>query len=187
MDDDDVGIVGVFCNYKEPEKAVTLMGSLLQQIVLRQSDISDDICRLYKTHVTKRTHPSILEYSTLLKAECRPLSTLFVIVDALDECASESKDEFLKELQDLRPKLRLMITSRPSIMNITYYFEDAVSLEIRPGNEDIKIYLEERLQRESRLRTYIQEDPSLHNDIIKAIVDKAEGMLVSHIRYSRFY
>ena len=92
--------------------------------------------------------------------------------------------KFLKELQDLRPKLRLIITSRPSIMNITDYFEDAVSLEIRPSNEDIKTYLEERLQRESRLRTYIQEDPSLHNDIIKAIIDKAEGMLVSHIRYS---
>ena len=187
MNDDDVDIVGVFCNYKEPEKAVTLIGSLLQQIVLRQSDISDDICRLYKTHIIKRTHSSIFEYSTLLKAKYRSLSILFVIIDALDECVNESKDEFLKELQDLRPKLRLIITSRSSIMNITYYFEDAVSLEIRPSNEDIKTYLEERLQRESRLRMYIQEDPSLHNDIIKVIVDKAKGMLVSHIQYSRLY
>ena len=91
MDDDDVGIVGLFCNYREPEKVVTLIGSLLQQIVLRQSDISDDICRLYKTHVTKHTRPSILEYSTLLKAECRSLSTLFVVVDALDECVQRNQ------------------------------------------------------------------------------------------------
>lgn len=187
MDDDDVGIVGIFCNYREPEKVDTLIGSLLQQIVLRQSDISDDIRDLYKTHVTKHTHPSILEYSTLLKAECRSLSTLFVVVDALDECVDETKHEILKELQNLRPKLRLIMTSRPSIMNITDYFEDAVSLEIRPSNEDIKTYLEERLQKESKLRKYIQEDPSLHNDIIKAIVDKADGMLVSHIRYFRLY
>ena len=187
MEDDDVGIVGVFCNYNEPEKTVNLIGSLLQQIALRQSNISDDIRRLYKTHVTKRTRPFIFEYSTLLKAECRPLSTLFVVVDALDECASESKDEFLKELQDLGPKLRLMITSRPNIMDITDYFKDAVRLEIRATNEDIKTYLAERLQRESRLKSYIEVEPSLHNDIIKAILVKADGMSVSHIRYSRYY
>jgi ankyrin repeat domain-containing protein 50 len=179
MDDDDIGIVGVFCNYKEPEKAVNLIGSLLQQIALRQSDISDDIRHLYKTHVTKCTRPSIFEYSTLLKAECRPLSTLFIVIDALDECSSESKDKFLKELQDLGPKLRLMITSRPSIMGITDYFQDVVHLEIHASNEDIKTYLTERLQSESRFKSYIQAEPSLHNDIIKAILDKAEGMLVS--------
>jgi len=117
----------------------------------------------------------------LLKAKCRSLLTLFMVIDALDECFSESKDKLLEELQGLGPKLRLLITSRPSIMDIGDYFQNVVHLEIRARNEDIKRYLTKRLQSESRFKTYIHAEPSLHNDIINAILDKAKGMLVSHI------
>ena len=127
----------------------------MQQIALQQYNISDDIRRFYKDPVTKDTRPFI-KYSTLRTA-CHPLSKLFVVVDALDECAKESTDEFLKELRDLGPKLRLMITSRPNIMNITDYFQDAVHLEIRARNDDIERYLKERLQSESKLKQYIEK------------------------------
>lgn len=151
----------------------------MQQIALRQSNISDDIRRLYKDPVLKDIRPFI-KCSTLRTA-CQPLSKLFVIVDALDECAEESRDEFLQELRDLGLKLRLMITSRPSIVNITDYFEDTVRLDIRAHNEDIERYVKERLQRESRLKHNIEKDSNLSNDIIKMILEKADGMFMSHI------
>jgi hypothetical protein len=152
---------------------------LLQQIALRQSNISVDIRRLYKDNVMKDTRPFI-KCSTLRTA-CRPLSKLFVIIDALDECVEESRGEFLQELRDLGPKLRLMITSRP--MNITNYFEDTVRLDICAHNEDIERYVKERLQRESRLKHNIEKDSNLSNDIIKVILEKADGMSVTHVPY----
>lgn len=174
-------MVGVFNNYNEHETPTTLIGSLLQQIALQQSNIPEDLRRLYKDPITKDTRPFI-KCSTLRTA-CHRFSKLFIIVDALDECAEESRDEFLQELRDLGPTLHLMITSRPSIMNITDYFRDAVQLDIRAHVEDIKRYVEERLQRDSKLRQKIEKDPSLSNDIIHAILDKADGMLAtqSHI------
>jgi ankyrin repeat domain-containing protein 50 len=158
---------------------------LLQQIAIQQSNISDDIRDLFNNHTTKLTRPFI-ECSTLRTA-CAPLSKIFVVVDALDECASQSTDKFLKELQHIGPKLHLMITSRPSIMGVTDYFKDAVQLEIRAHNEDIATYLTERLQEESRLKRYIEKDPSLSDDIINTILDKAEGMLVSQRPLFRHY
>jgi hypothetical protein len=148
-------------------------------MALQQSTISSDIRCLYKDPVTRDTRPFI-KCSTL-RAASHPLSKLFVIVDALDECAEESRDRFLKELRDLGPKLHLMITSRPNIVNITDYFPKALHLEIRASNEDIERFLKERLQTEFRLKQYIEKDPNLGSNIITAILDKADGMLVPHV------
>ena len=174
-------MVGVFNKYEEHETPTTLIGSLLQQIVLQQSNIPEDLRRLYKDPVTKDTRPFI-KCSTLQTA-CQTLSKLFVVVDALDECAEESRHEFLEEIRTLGPKLCLMITSRPSIVNLTDYFPEGVQLGIRARNGDIERYVKERMQREFKLRQKIEKDPSLSNDIIHAILDKADGMLAtqSHI------
>jgi hypothetical protein len=143
IDEDDIGIVGVYNNYKKPEKPDDLIGSLLQQIAIQQANISDNIRELFNNHTTNLTR-SFIECSTL-RTERAPLSKVFVVVDALDECASQSADKFLKELQHIGPQLHLMITSRPSVMGVTDYFKDAVQLKIRAHDEDIATYLTERL------------------------------------------
>jgi hypothetical protein len=156
----------------------------LQQLIHRQSIISDEVRDVYKAHISKKTHPSLKEYSTLLQSELRAFSKVFIVIDALDECPEfdETRSNLLHEVQKLQPKLRLLITSRPQISaDIERSFVDAARLDIYANPEDIKMYIEGRIQKDVRLKNNVDEDPSLKDDIIETIVKKAEGMSVSHI------
>ena len=111
----------------------------------------------------------------------RRLSKVFVIIDALDECQETdgTRKSLLSEIKKLRlePNLHLLITARPHVdTTITYYFHDRVSLEIRASDEDIKNYLQDRIEEENKLKSHVNKDRNLQETIISTIVDKAKGM-----------
>lgn len=173
--------MGLFCNYKEIKTSANFIGSLLEQLALQQSEISDEMRTLHRTCLDRNCRPSLPEYSTLLQAETRRLSKVFVVFDALDECAVETRERLLVELKSLGSKLYLMITSRPSIpiMDITSHFQHAVELPICASSADIEKYLEERLKSEPKLRRHINDEPPLRKQIISAVIKNAQGMSVS--------
>jgi hypothetical protein len=177
---DNVGIAFIYCNYKEDQAFDSLLGSLLQQLVQRQSHVSDVVRNLYKSHVDKETRPSIGEYSRCLQSEIGKLSKKIVVIDALDECPLENKtrQKFLSGLQKLLPQLHLLITSRTHIEDLQRTFKDAGRLEIRASDEDIEIYLQERIEEEIKLKRFIEKDPSLQGAIISTIVESVNGMSV---------
>jgi len=45
---------------------------------------------------------------------------------------------------------------------------------------DVRIYLEHQIKKESRLKGHVKADPSLGNTIIDTVVEKVQGMSVSH-------
>ena len=154
-----------------------LLGSLLQQLTQRRSDISDNIRTLYNSHIRRNTRPSISEYSNLLQTEVRSLSKVFIVIDALDECNEiESRHALLRELRRLLPTARLLVTSRPHIMDIPEFFENFLLLEIRAHDDDIKAYIVERIAKHSRLKGCIQNDDALRDVIIETIVSNVKGM-----------
>jgi hypothetical protein len=51
-------------------------------------------------------------------------------------------------------------------------------LEIRASDEDIEIYLQERIEEEIKLKRFIEKDPSLQGAIISTIVESVNGMSV---------
>ena len=154
-----------------------LLGSLLQQLTQRRSGISNNIRTLYNSHIRKNTRPSMSEYSNLLQTEVRSLSKGFIVIDALDECNEiESRHALLRELRKLLPTARLLITSRPHIMDIPEFFEHFLLLEIRASDDDIKAYIAERIAKHNRLKGCIQNDDALRDVIIETIVSNVKGM-----------
>jgi hypothetical protein len=172
----DIGVVFVYCNYNENQSCEGLLCGLLQQLLQRHTLLPPTVQSLYKDHIKKGTRPSIHECSKLLQSEISSLSKTFIVVDALDECSAINRTRFLVELQTLRPKLSLLITTRPHIAIPDV--DVPVCLEIRGTDHDIRKYIDGRIQKESKLRQHIEKDPSLHTSIIDAILDKAKGMSV---------
>jgi hypothetical protein len=82
----------------------------------------------------------------------------------------------------LPPTANLLVTSR-HVLSIEDKLNQSPRLEIRASDMDVRIYLEDRIQKESRLRRHVQADPNLRNSIIDTIVKKVQGMLVSHLEY----
>jgi hypothetical protein len=178
MNDDDIGIAFIYFNHKEEPSLENLFGSLLQQLVQRRSEISEDIHSLYDIHQSKRTHPSIDEYSRLVRLEICSMSKVFIIIDALDEYheSGDNRRTLLLELQKLGSSLNILITSRPHVLDIQHSFHDFTRLEIQANDDDLKNYIEERVTRDSRLRSIIRDDLVFQDMIIQRIFSNVKGM-----------
>lgn len=175
----DVAIAYIYCSYKEQEDqtAVNLIASLLQQLVRGKPAISNEIVSLYRDHIKKQTRPTLTECTNLLQSEVLGFSKVFIVVDALDECAESNgtRMNFLTKIRRLLPDVHLLITSR-HIPSIERELERAAHVEIRASNEDVARYLGGRIGREHRLVRHVRADPALQKTIINTIVEKAKGM-----------
>jgi hypothetical protein len=128
---------------------------------------------LYERCGDGKRSPSSSELSSLLQSEARNFSKLFIVIDALDECPSvdDMTSKFLLELQ--KTSLHLLITSRPHLKSvIEQLLPDAIRLEIRAHDEDIRTYLDEQFRKKHQLRLLVKDT----TEIIKKITEKAKGM-----------
>ena len=183
---EDVGIAFIYCSYKEQmdQNVTNLIASLLQQLVQRHSIVPNKVRSLYEQHVGKRTRPTFAECSELLRSELTGCSRAFIIVDALDECneINGTRNGLIAELLSLPPNANLLVTSR-HVLSIEDKLNQSPPLEIRASDTDVRIYLEDRIQKESRLKRHVQADPNLRNSIVDTIVKKVQGMSVHHLEY----
>lgn len=158
-----------------------LVGSILQQVVQRETRVSMEIMTLYERHLKTRTRPAVGELTKLIHAEIDGFSKAFILVDAMDKCAeaSEVRLDFLQQLRNLlqHSKIRLMITSR-HMNGIKESFSNVLELEIMASDRDLRRYIEARIPKEPRLALHVKGDRSLQELIINTLVANAKGILV---------
>lgn len=107
---------------------------------------------------------------------------MFLIVDALDEYPENKRRDFLHILGGLPPSINVFLTSRDDIH--PQMVRKMQKLVIRATEDDVKTYVRSRLEEERdspRLGNHLLEQPSLGEDIVRNIVQKADGM---HVFYS---
>ena len=146
----------------------------------RKINLSKELVNLYSDHTEKSTRPSCIELAKIFEIECRSLSHVFIVLDALDECTDkiETRTKILTEVAKL-PKVRLMATGRPYVTKtvISKWGNAEVSeLPITAKDEDIEKYAKNKLDLNENLSRYCRRDPSLKDTIPKTVVSKAKGM-----------
>ncbi|KAF2626062.1 hypothetical protein BU25DRAFT_306559, partial [Macroventuria anomochaeta] len=162
---DTVGVAWIFIhhNTQNDDEVAELLAALLKQLIQVHPEIAASAALLYKKHAKEEKKLSVNEIFSALKSAVVALSTVYIIVDALDECVNDSKREQLVEhLQILQSQadVRLMITSRI----ITNSLRGAVKLEVKAKPQDIKRYvagkidqLPDCIQRDAMLQVRVQE------------------------------
>lgn len=176
---EDVSIGFMYCNYKEKRPAIDLIGALLQQAVARRSAVTPEIRTFYEQHRSKKTKLSLDECVSLLQVELSRYSRAFVVVDALDETdeLDKTRSQLMSELQRLPSNTQLLVTSR-HVPSIEAGLNKPQCLEVQASDKDVRIYLDERIEREERLKKHIRADPILRDLVIDSIAKKAQGMYV---------
>lgn len=163
----------VYCNFrrKEVQTVEHFLSSLIKQTARALAQIPDSVTKLYQDNKRSGTIPSALDLSDVFSSILGSFSTVFVLVDALDECDAESRFALLSILVDLQKKtpatLKLFFTSRPS-PEIEGRFHDALVCEIRAASEDIHRYVRHRLFQIPVCITNILED-RITNEIATAV------------------
>jgi Cdc6-like AAA superfamily ATPase len=100
----DEPVTFIYCNYQRQseQSAKHILSSILRQIVDIQPGIPKLVQDFYTSHTAKRTTPSPDEIEQVLGAVSKGLQGLTIIVDALDECETRARQEFLSALETLR-------------------------------------------------------------------------------------
>lgn len=175
----DTGVAYIYCDYKAKEKQIleNLLASLLHQLLLHRPSYHERLIKLYKFHSAKQDRPSINDYAQLLQATVQSYNRIFFVIDALDECSETdgTRKELLGELQKLKPAVNILVTSR-DLPSIERLLQDAARIEIRPSDEDIKNYVEDRISSSERISSYVKKSPDLRNRILRNVSEKANGM-----------
>ena len=101
------------------------------------------------------------------------LSQVFICIDGLDECLPRNLPELFESLRDIvreSPTTRIFLTGRPHVEEtVQRHFTKAVVIPISPNQNDIKCYVEKRLDRDDQPEAM---NRSLRADIVKMILDK---------------
>jgi hypothetical protein len=171
---DDIGFAFIYFDHK-PGMAkfftpVQIIGSLLNQLL--KNKLSE---QLSKREI--QSCPTFTELSHILEMEVRSFSMVFIVFDALDEC-SEQGDMRIKVLNLLRglPKLRLMITCRPHVLPVLSRFERLHKLDIHARDDDIRKYVNTRIDDNENLEFLCRQNQDLRGIILSGVIEKARGM-----------
>jgi Cdc6-like AAA superfamily ATPase len=181
---EDVGIAYMYCTYRNrlEQTPIRLLASLLKQLLQELRFIPEGLKNLYEYHIAKNTFPTLDEVSKILNSEMARYSKVFIVIDALDECADDdgAREILLSEVNALQTTnpMNLMVTSRP-ILKIEQKFQKAMQLEIRASDADVQKYLEGQM---SRLASCVTRNISLQETIKSEIVKAVDGMYVSLTR-----
>lgn len=154
-----------------------MIGSLLSQVLLNQSSVSEEVIELYQKHQSMNTRASDDELCGVLCAQILKFTQVFVLVDALDEFNAETgnREHLIIPLQKIleQDPTRLLTTSR---YNVECIFSDAKHIEIRASDSDIREYLRCRVLSNSSIKFRVRIDATLKTLIIDRLANNAKGM-----------
>ncbi|KAJ6099060.1 serine/threonine-protein kinase chk2 (cds1) [Penicillium canescens] len=173
----------IYCNYERQKEqtSAALLSSILQQIL--QHSTSDtmplEVLSLYNSHKKYGTRPTLTQLSDLLIKLASAFETLFVVIDALDECAVSEEEalQLLSIIRSIGPQVKILCSSRFST-TFEAYFASTEKLEIYAQTKDIRLFLDSGIGLQSRLSKHVRADPSLKAHIIDSITEECKGMFL---------
>ncbi|KAJ5297504.1 hypothetical protein N7508_007753 [Penicillium antarcticum] len=171
-------ILFAFCDYKDRlnQTAHNILLSLWRQLMQNRILTEAECERLETTYLKRAVIPTTDTVLNMLSDEMSKYSRVFIMLDALDELTTESRDELLYLISNLPKNKKLLVTSRVP-KEKTSPFSDVPQLEIRAKETDLTEYIDGRLQ-SSRLASKLMHNNKLKRDIKDTVIKKANGMFL---------
>jgi Heterokaryon incompatibility protein (HET) len=175
-----VGLAYIYCNYNRQadQTIIKLLAAILKQLLQCRPSLMElpAITLMYEQHSGRNSKPSLQEVISALGTVVKKFSTVYIVVDALDECSDRdgTRGHLLSRLRDLQREtdLRLMFTSRFDA-NIENEFKSVIIQPIRATDEDVRRLITGQI---FRMPKCVQRDLELQIFIEGRIVQAADGM-----------
>ena len=172
--------MGLYCDFlaQQEQSTAGMLGAILKQLVNRRG-IPEYIRRAFQK--AKKEFggrglrlPDLVE---ILKKTITSLQRVFICIDALDESVPKHRRgllESLLEIVQLSSNARIFLTGRPYIGDeIAKFFSKAIRIPVNPIQDDIKSYLDMRLDGDTDPDAM---DDELRADIMRVILAKISEM-----------
>jgi ankyrin repeat protein len=181
----DTALAFVYCDKTRPdETALDLLSSICRQLASQKSELPLVLRKLYKQMTHEDERPGIDDTMLVILSLCDSFSSVFICVDALDECDPNGERPILvSKLQWMRNhSARIFMTSRWYHKAIPASFEHDYQIETKATSQDIRTFLHQRLYDEMELYNLSSEVSIPADSIIDLVIERCGGMyLMAHL------
>lgn len=168
-------IAYVYCDYRlELEQTLPhFLAVLLKQLGSSRLTPLPCIMKLFNDHFARRTRPTLTQLKTALHQAVEMLPTVYIIIDALDECKRHTRIELIDTIREMQniSRIKLLVTSRV-IPEIYSLFRDEPSLLVRGSAADMQTYV---LSRMNELSPAVHQS-GLSQHVLERVVEAANGV-----------
>jgi ribosomal protein L12E/L44/L45/RPP1/RPP2 len=178
--DSDVVVAYFYFTFNDPAKQTcdSLLRSLIFQILSSRSTSEKSLSRLHNDCHGGMRQPTISELTGLLKEMLESIPSMYLILDALDECTD--REDLLRLLKDInmwsQTNTRILVTSREE-QDIKHalkaFATTSISIQGSGVDADIYKYIEERLLSDPKLARWKGDD---RREITSTISQSSQGM-----------
>ena len=172
--EEGLAVAWLYIDYlaQEEQTVTNMMGAILKRLVGGR-EISKEIEEAFR----RGGRPLLADLIRMLKSAMASLPPVHICIDAVDQCLPKNLPQLLESLRDIAresPTTRIFLTGRPHVREaIQRYFAGVVVIPISPNTDDVRNYLEMKLDRDEDPEAM---DDDLRADIVKTILDKASDM-----------
>jgi len=165
-----------YCDFRDQQQqtAIDIVGAILKQLMVRGT-VLENVQTAFQKAKKEVGGPSLRlpDMVQMLKQAIATLPRVFICIDALDERLPKHQLELLGSLKDILeelPSMRIFVTGRPQVeTEILRYFTTSVTVPVSPKRNDIKRYLEKKLDMDTELEAM---SPALRADILRIIPER---------------
>ncbi|KAL9581706.1 MAG: hypothetical protein Q9203_005787 [Teloschistes exilis] len=172
--DPPIGVEAVYCNFKDQEQQTleNLLTSVCVQLLQESSTLPSKLMDLYETCSSKGIRPGLQKILPVFRDAVNACGLVYLVVDALDECMEEVRNDFISNMIAISLNLKLLVKTRyiDSIMN---RFTSSPQLQVRTDSGDLNKYIRSRIQ-----RLAVQVQPQVADEICRSIIAQADGMFL---------
>ncbi|KAH7199198.1 hypothetical protein BKA60DRAFT_500612 [Fusarium oxysporum] len=172
-----------FCDHNNPEslRARTILGSLARQLLCTINELtamSEDFAVM---------GPSVLDSDGIIRLIGRtlnPTCRAYFILDGLDECDENQREDTIRRLQEVQRVFPLLVclSFRQEAGNALTlhpeHFTKPSAISIPENNPDIAEFIQTELERRVKLGRLKVGEPTLVLEIRDALLERAQGMFL---------
>ena len=170
VEEKDLAVAWLYCDFlaHKEQSATAMLGAILRQLVSVRG-VPENIQQRFRKRFSDRGL-RLPDMVGMLKTAISLLPTVYICIDALDELAPKSQQELLWSLWDIvreSPNTRVLFTGRSHVADeVKKYFVEAIIVPVSPTEDDIRVYLDAMLDRDTEPDAM---DNNLRRDIMRII------------------
>ncbi|KAF2230326.1 hypothetical protein EV356DRAFT_418902, partial [Viridothelium virens] len=176
--DNNVTVGCAFFDYAQLDKQrnVDVLCDIYRQFLYDWESLPQELIEMRLDCQRQRNKPcGVPEITRLLQVELARRSSVYVVIDAFDECRNDRASELLDILRSLGNHVNLLITSR-EIEAVANHLGTHDRLEIKANRSDVEAYIRHAMKGGHRLSKAAKE-PKFAKEIVQTVADKAQQML----------
>jgi hypothetical protein len=181
----DFACLYVYFDYAEQRQQTyeKLLANILHQLLRLQDCVTPEVQAIYDNMTTNGIPPGPDEYIDMIKSEIETFTKVFIVVDALDECLDEPPEHtainFVRALDRLPERTRILYTSRP-LTTIDDRIKADRMIRVQTDVNDLTAYLENRINNTDWLKKLLeqgtQKNPRFFQNAVDTIIGRSQGM-----------